>query len=84
MLTARRDSGGDVSLAVLFGWRRTLVRMPAHPVPGLPCSSVAEANEAIRRFVAGRACWSRAELAELDRLRAVWAEAVRAEMVQAA
>ncbi|MEU4095064.1 hypothetical protein [Streptomyces sp. NPDC026673] len=34
--------------------------------------SVEAANEAIRRFVAGRRTWSRAELAELDRLRTVW------------
>lgn len=58
--------------------------MPAHPVPTSLCPSVAEANEAIRRFVAGCAYWSAQELAELDRLRAVWQEAVRAEIVQAA
>ncbi|MGW3241561.1 hypothetical protein [Streptomyces sp. NPDC001070] len=34
--------------------------------------SVEAANEAIRRYVAGRRTWSRAELAELDRLRAIW------------
>ncbi|WP_169316655.1 hypothetical protein [Actinacidiphila oryziradicis] len=30
------------------------------------------ANDAIRRYVAGRRSWSREELAELDRLRALW------------
>jgi hypothetical protein len=35
------------------------------------------ANEAIRRFVAAQRTWSPAELAELDRLRGVWARAVR-------
>lgn len=34
--------------------------------------SVEAANEAIRRYVAGRRTWSRAELAELDRLRGIW------------
>jgi hypothetical protein len=34
--------------------------------------SAAAANEAIRRYVADRRSWSRAELAELDRLRAIW------------
>lgn len=59
--------------------------MPQAPAPASPClPSAAEANEAIRRYVAGRTRWSREELAELDRLRAVWAAAVRAEMVQAA
>ncbi|MFB7291037.1 hypothetical protein [Actinacidiphila glaucinigra] len=39
--------------------------------------SVEAANEAIRRYVAGRRTWSRAELAELDRLRGIW-QAARA------
>ncbi|MFE2428286.1 hypothetical protein ACFXJ5_16305 [Streptomyces sp. NPDC059373] len=34
--------------------------------------SVEAANEAIRQYVAGRRSWSKAELAELDRLRAIW------------
>lgn len=46
--------------------------------------SVDAANEAIRRFVAGRTLWSKEALAELDRLRGQWQRAVRAEMVKAA
>ena len=46
--------------------------------------SAAEANAAIRRFVAGRVTWGPADLAELDRLRRSWAEAVRRETVLAA
>ena len=42
-----------------------------------PVPSVAEANAAIRRFTRGRTSWSRAELAELARLRFAWLEAVR-------
>ena len=46
--------------------------------------TVAEANAAIRRYVAGRRTWTRAELAELDRLRAEWQQAVRESIVAAA
>jgi hypothetical protein len=53
---------------------------PAHP----STPSAAEANAAIRVFVAGRTVWTRADLAELDRLRTAWAEAVRRETVLAA
>lgn len=59
--------------------------MPSTSAPASPClPSAAVANDAIRRYVAGRTRWTAAELAELDRLRAVWVAAVRAEMVQAA
>ena len=34
--------------------------------------SAEAANEAIRHYVADRRSWSQAELAELDRLRAIW------------
>jgi hypothetical protein len=57
--------------------------MPSQSMP--VAVTVTEANEAIRRFVAGRTAWAAAELEELDRLRAVWREAVRrAEYVTAA
>lgn len=49
-----------------------------------PPLSAAEANAAIRAFVAGRTVWTPAALAELDRLRAAWAEAVRRETALAA
>ncbi|NGO72747.1 hypothetical protein [Streptomyces boncukensis] len=49
-----------------------------------PSASASAANEAIRQFVAGRTVWSKDALAELDRLRAQWRRAVRAEMVRAA
>lgn len=52
--------------------------------PTPPPSSAAEANAAIRAFVAGRTVWTPAELAELDRLRQTWAEAVRRETALAA
>jgi hypothetical protein len=42
------------------------------PLTVLDRRSVEAANEAIRRYVAGRRTWSRAELAELDRLRGIW------------
>ncbi|WP_326806619.1 hypothetical protein OHB04_02185 [Streptomyces sp. NBC_01775] len=48
------------------------------------CQSAAAANEAIRRFVAGRAVWTPEALAELDRLWAVWRAAVAREMTTAA
>ncbi|GAA2628128.1 hypothetical protein [Streptomyces axinellae] len=51
---------------------------------GLAALSSSAANEAIRRFVAGRTLWTKAELAELDRLRGQWQRAVRAEVVKAA
>jgi hypothetical protein len=40
--------------------------------------SVADANEAIRQYVAKRTIWSQADLAELDRLRDDWKRAVQA------
>lgn len=46
--------------------------------------SAAEANQAIRRFVAGRAAWSAADLLELDRLRRVWVDASRRQLDTAA
>lgn len=46
--------------------------------------TAAEANEAIRAFVAGRIVWSPADLLELDRLRRAWAEAQRRELDTAA
>jgi hypothetical protein len=46
--------------------------------------SAAEANEAVRRYSAGRTSWTDAELRELARLRAVWLRAWRAELVRAA
>lgn len=46
--------------------------------------TAAEANSAIRAFVAGRRVWTRADLAELARLRAAWLEAQRREWVTAA
>ncbi|WP_019544897.1 hypothetical protein [Streptomyces sulphureus] len=42
-----------------------------------PRLDAAEANDAIRRFVAGRTVWTPADLVELDRLRAEWREARR-------
>jgi len=53
-----------------------------HDVSDAP--SVAAANEAIRRYVAGRTLWSPEALAELDRLRTDWQRAVRGEVVRAA
>jgi hypothetical protein len=38
--------------------------------------SAEAANEAIRQYVADRRSWSQAELAELDRLRAIWRTAL--------
>jgi hypothetical protein len=43
----------------------TVLERPATP-------SAEAANEAIRQYVADRRTWSQAELAELDRLRAIW------------
>ncbi|MDJ1134618.1 hypothetical protein [Streptomyces iconiensis] len=56
--------------------------LPEPSVPSVPTADAA--NEAIRRFVAGRTLWSKEALAELDRLRGQWQRAVRAEMVKAA
>lgn len=57
----------------------------APPVPSAAYAPSADAaNDAIRRFVAGRTLWSKEALAELDRLRGQWQRAVRAEMVKAA
>ncbi|MFC4492851.1 hypothetical protein ACFPA8_01705 [Streptomyces ovatisporus] len=46
--------------------------------------AAAEANEAIRRYVAGRTIWSQADLAELDRLRTDWRRALQADVTSAA
>lgn len=46
--------------------------------------TIAEANEAIRKYVAGRRIWSQADLAELDRLRMEWKNAVQAAVTRAA
>jgi hypothetical protein len=55
---------------------------PARDDARLP--TAAEANEQLRRFCAGRVWWTPEALAELDRLRAVWLAAWRAELVRAA
>lgn len=54
--------------------------------PGPRRQTPAQANEAIRAFVRahGDRPWSRAELAELDRLRTVWRAARQAGMTAAA
>ncbi|WP_344527522.1 hypothetical protein [Streptomyces albiaxialis] len=54
------------------------------PTSSVPPVSASAANEAIREFVAGRTDWPKDALAELDRLRAEWRRAVRAEIVRAA
>ncbi|MBQ1164809.1 hypothetical protein KBZ21_43290 [Streptomyces sp. A73] len=48
------------------------------------CVSAAAATAAIRRHVAGRTVWTPEALAELDRLRAAWREAVARELTAAA
>ncbi|WP_193386446.1 hypothetical protein [Streptomyces xiaopingdaonensis] len=58
--------------------------MNGTPQPPHDAPSATAANEAIRHFVAGRTSWTPEELAELDRLRAAWRAAVRAEVVRAA
>lgn len=47
----------------------------------LPAPSAAEANEALRTFVRRRQDqpWTPVDLAELDRLRQVWGDAVRGD-----
>ncbi|MFP8887794.1 MULTISPECIES: hypothetical protein [Streptomyces] len=54
------------------------------PAPG--SQTPAQANEALRAFVRahGDRPWSRAELAELDRLRSLWRAAERHRMTAAA
>ncbi|MFD1833248.1 hypothetical protein ACFSJS_26945 [Streptomyces desertarenae] len=54
--------------------------------PGPQRQTPAQANEALRAFVRahGDRPWSRAELAELDRLRAAWRAAGRAGVTTAA
>lgn len=49
----------------IFTMSPTVLERPTTP-------SAEAANEAIRRYVADRRTWSQAELAELDRLRAIW------------
>ena len=62
--------------------------VPASSLAGMKRSahtpSSAAANDAIRRFVAGRTSWEPEELAELDTLWAAWRKAVRTERAQAA
>ncbi|HWM40421.1 MAG TPA: hypothetical protein VNS49_25295 [Streptomyces sp.] len=58
--------------------------MSSTPQPTVPDErAIAEANEAIRRYVAGRTIWSQSDLAELDRLRSDW-KRLRAEVTSAA
>ncbi|MCT2593186.1 hypothetical protein LHJ74_25320 [Streptomyces sp. N2-109] len=45
------------------------------PAPRSSRLPVEEANAAIRAFVAGRAVWTPADLAELARLRQAWMDA---------
>lgn len=49
----------------IFTMSPTVLERPTTP-------SAEAANEAIRQYVADRRTWSQAELAELDRLRAIW------------
>ncbi|MDJ0345225.1 hypothetical protein QMK19_03815 [Streptomyces sp. H10-C2] len=58
--------------------------MPPTPPPGPAAPSAAEANDALRRYAAGRIAWGPRELAELARLRAAYLAAVRAGLVEAA
>lgn len=46
--------------------------------------TAAEANESIRRFVAGRVLWPPEALEELARLRSIYLEAVGRELTTAA
>lgn len=46
--------------------------------------TIAEANEAIRQYVAGRTVWTQDDLAELDRLRMHWKRAVQMHVTRAA
>ena len=57
---------------------------PSSAVDGARLPTAAEANEAIRRFCAGRVWWTPEALDELARLRGVWLAAWRAELVPAA
>ncbi|MDJ0341227.1 hypothetical protein QMK19_06960 [Streptomyces sp. H10-C2] len=55
--------------------------MSVSPPPAADRTPVSAANEAIRHFVRERAggAWTRAELAELDRLRRAWRRARSAD-----
>lgn len=65
---------------------RSLIVMPLVTHGSSPPEplSAAEANEAIRRFVAGRTVWTPTALAELARLRAAWMDAMKRETTLAA
>lgn len=65
---------------------RSLVGMSASDDRTAVRPNVEEANAAIRRFVQahGARPWDAQDLAELDRLRAVWQQAVQERMTQAA
>ena len=63
----------------------SLEYMSSTSQPSVPVArTVADANEAIRQYVAGRTIWSQADLAELDRLRSDWRRAVQANVRRAA
>ncbi len=59
--------------------------MSSSSQPSVPVArAIADANEAIRQYVAGRTIWSQADLAELDRLRTDWKHAMQAQVRRAA
>lgn len=58
--------------------------MSPTPHPGSPSLTPQAANEAIRKYVAGRTLWSPQELAELDRLRTDWQRALLGQITTAA
>jgi hypothetical protein len=47
-------------------------------------TAAADANTAIRAFVAGRKTWTQSDLAELARLRRVWMSATQGSVTRAA
>lgn len=58
--------------------------MPTPPGPDAARLTAEEANRALRAYAAGRTVWTPEALAELARLREVWADAVRRETALAA
>jgi hypothetical protein len=54
------------------------------PMAPAPLPTAEQANRVLRAFANGRLAWTPEALAELDRLRAVWREAVRRELTTAA
>lgn len=50
----------------------------------VPPPTADQANRALRAFARDRVVWTPEALAELDRLRAVWREAVARELTRAA